>query len=252
MKLDSGRYKRTFLLLILLAIPVTVFLVGQKVYNLSRAQSAALLYFSPGTLNFPPNNTVTLMANFGSNQVGYIKVEILFDKTKINLTDEVITTDSFGNVIKLTGKEEANGSGKISVVLGLSQSQLASAPINTVEIVKLPFGVVTGSSELTKLTIGDDVQIVTIQSDQLSFAKDESLLNLNGYASLSPTTYFCSLQGDANEDCHVDGVDYAVWFINIGKQTSKGPTDGDFNINTVVDGVDYAVWFIAFREYHGL
>ena len=62
----------------------------------------------------------------------------------------------------------------------------------------------------------------------------------------TPTIPACNIQGDANGDCCVNGIDYAIWYINFGRTTSNGPRDGDFNNSGRVDGLDYAIWQINF------
>ena len=66
--------------------------------------------------------------------------------------------------------------------------------------------------------------------------------------TITPTPTQCNLQGDANGDCKVDGIDYATWWLNFGKTTSLGKSAGDFNNDTKVDGIDYAVWFLNFGK----
>lgn len=56
----------------------------------------------------------------------------------------------------------------------------------------------------------------------------------------------CNVQGDANGDCTVDGIDYVIWFNNFSSTTTGGPSDGDFNGNGSVDGIDYVIWFNNF------
>ena len=50
------------------------------------------------------------------------------------------------------------------------------------------------------------------------------------------------LQGDANGDGDVDGVDYIYWLIHYNQSTSNSASDGDFNDDNYVDGLDYIVW----------
>ena len=49
-------------------------------------------------------------------------------------------------------------------------------------------------------------------------------------------------QGDANNDCKIDGQDYMVWRAKYNRSTGNGPTDGDFNNSGFVDGQDYMIW----------
>jgi len=47
--------------------------------------------------------------------------------------------------------------------------------------------------------------------------------------------------GDANNDGHVDGIDYVIWLNHFGQSVS-GVVVGDFNSDNRVDGIDYVIW----------
>ena len=59
---------------------------------------------------------------------------------------------------------------------------------------------------------------------------------------VSPTPPQCFIVGDANGDCCVNFIDYAIWRLNFGNTTTNGARDGDFNNDTRVDFIDYALW----------
>lgn len=56
------------------------------------------------------------------------------------------------------------------------------------------------------------------------------------------------LPGDANGDCLVSGVDYAIWLGHYRQSTGNGFRDGDFNGDGTVTGVDYAIWLAHYRQ----
>jgi hypothetical protein len=59
----------------------------------------------------------------------------------------------------------------------------------------------------------------------------------------SPTpTPVPAVQGDANGDGKVDGIDYVIWLNYYGTSTTGGPSKGDFNTDGKVDGIDYSIW----------
>ncbi|KKQ85367.1 MAG: hypothetical protein UT08_C0007G0040 [Candidatus Woesebacteria bacterium GW2011_GWB1_38_8] len=65
--------------------------------------------------------------------------------------------------------------------------------------------------------------------------------------SFTPTpTGPCAKPGDANADCKVDFIDYAIWRLHFGQTTTNGIRDGDFNNSNFVDFVDYAIWRLNF------
>lgn len=54
--------------------------------------------------------------------------------------------------------------------------------------------------------------------------------------------YAQAIQGDANGDQKVDGVDFVVWLNHYNQTTSNGVSFGDFNGSGKVDGVDFVIW----------
>ncbi|CAN5283116.1 hypothetical protein BH10PAT1_BH10PAT1_3580 [soil metagenome] len=47
---------------------------------------------------------------------------------------------------------------------------------------------------------------------------------------------------DANNDQHVDGIDYVIWLRNYQKNNISGPIFGDFNNDAKVNEADYSIW----------
>ena len=66
--------------------------------------------------------------------------------------------------------------------------------------------------------------------------------------SITPTPIACNLMGDANEDCIVNILDYVILVNNFANNTSMGPKEADFNRSGRVDGLDYAIWYINFGK----
>ena len=58
----------------------------------------------------------------------------------------------------------------------------------------------------------------------------------------SPTPTLVPVQGDANGDGRVDGIDYVIWLNHYDTTTSNGSSDADFNSDGAVDGIDYVIW----------
>ena len=63
----------------------------------------------------------------------------------------------------------------------------------------------------------------------------------------TPTPTTVLVQGDANGDGRVDGVDYIIWLNHFNQTTSQGRVVGDFNSSGRVDGADYVIWM---SNYH--
>lgn len=58
----------------------------------------------------------------------------------------------------------------------------------------------------------------------------------------SPLPVVNKVQGDANGDQKVDGIDYVTLVNNLDQKMSKGAQAGDFNNDGVVDINDYRIW----------
>jgi hypothetical protein len=56
------------------------------------------------------------------------------------------------------------------------------------------------------------------------------------------TIHAQTLQGDANGDGKVDGIDFVAWLNHYNQNTANGARDGDFNLSGKVDGVDFVIW----------
>jgi len=62
----------------------------------------------------------------------------------------------------------------------------------------------------------------------------------------TPTPTTPPLNGDANGDGKVDGIDYVIWLTHYSQSISGGRSVGDFNLNGKIDGIDYVIWLNAY------
>src|SRR3989337_2630699 len=58
-------------------------------------------------------------------------------------------------------------------------------------------------------------------------------------------------QGDANNDCKTDGLDYVIWLNHYNKTSTNGSKDGDFNNSGLVEGLDYVIWLNNYGNNSG-
>jgi plastocyanin len=111
--------KRIFLFfsigLILLAIPLTVYLVGKNQEVRKKAAPASTLSLIPSTLTKKVGETFTLEAKIdtGSNQVGVVQVRIIYDPAKLQAVD--ITNGPLAPTISVSGQIDATGKASITV-----------------------------------------------------------------------------------------------------------------------------------------
>lgn len=103
------------LLLLLIAIPLTLYFVKKQQEVRSKAAPSSRLYFNPATANTSTqcqNFKIDVMLDPGSNFVSIVHFYITYDPTKLDIT-EITPSDIFKNVV--TPASIAAGSADISV-----------------------------------------------------------------------------------------------------------------------------------------
>lgn len=113
------RMKKIFLFvsigLTLLAIPFTVFVVGQNQEVRKRAAPASTLALAPSTITKKVGDTFSVEAKIdtGTNQVGVIQIRIVYDPAKLQALD--ITNGVLAPSISVSGKIDPSGKASITV-----------------------------------------------------------------------------------------------------------------------------------------
>jgi hypothetical protein len=145
------------------------------------SQTQAKIYIVPTQATLPPNTVFGLRLDAGASQIAFVRLELAFDPTKVYLTDEIQTTSLFGTVIETTGRIEANTTGHIVVVLALSPGSKESPPTGNFELAQLSFGALrTLPDQASTISVaGQQTQIVTSDSIELSFSSELANLTLN-------------------------------------------------------------------------
>lgn len=156
----------------------------------SAAQDQVRIFFNPAEASLPPDTTFQLMLDAQSHQVVFARIELGFNPSLINLTDEITTTDKLRNVIVKTSKDVANSTGNIVIVLALQPGD--SPPAGLFEFAQLRFGVVTtATNQITSLSVIDEgIQIVDSEANELPFTSQPATIILN------PTIYLPALFKD--------------------------------------------------------
>ena len=114
------RMKKVFLYvsigIILLAIPLTVFLVGKNQEVRKKAAPASTLSFVPASqsVRVGQNFSLSVKLDTGTNQVGLVQLRIVYDPAFLEAVD--ITNDTFAPSIRVSKKVDPNG--KISISVG--------------------------------------------------------------------------------------------------------------------------------------
>jgi hypothetical protein len=188
--------KLALILVLVLALPLTVYLVRTFTLYLSRAANAELLFTST-RISLPPNASPGVVVNTGSAQIAFARVELTFDQTKVNLSDEIQMTGPLQVVIGKTSRANANSTGKVVVVMALCNgidipcapsSGAPTAPSGTFELFKVPLTAVTTQSGETTLQYDTaTMQLVDTNQTNVTLGNPQTLaIGLNGSTS-SPT-----------------------------------------------------------------
>lgn len=170
----------TAILVILRALPVFVVL-AEKVpsYRSKAALNPASLYINPASANSPPETTASLMVNTSGNSLAFSAIEIRFDPSVLQISSEV-TTSSFFNPISVTSQSDANLSGKIDVVLGLSPQNTVNPPSGSFGLAR--FNILPKNSTPSPAYINwfpTQIQLVDINGNIIPNSTTPMTLSLN-------------------------------------------------------------------------
>ncbi len=114
------------LLLILIAIPVTLFFVKKQQEVRSKAAASSKLYFNPANTNTSTqcqNFTVDLMVDPGSNIVSIVDFYITYDPTKVDIT-QITPSTNFSTTVRASSI--ASGTASMSVAVGSDVTRAVS------------------------------------------------------------------------------------------------------------------------------
>jgi len=232
--LPRDKNKRFAVILIaLLALPISVVLVQRVVRYFSGAASASV-YFEPATTDLPPDKTLRLMVNSGSTQVGFARVEVNFNTSDLQLTNEVSTTNM--NMLTMnnndvtdpgslptdacSGTQEciiktpmnaANNSGKIILVLAKDPRDAGIAPSGIFELASFTFTSNTSAQINSVVSVASN-QLVDLNADVFGVTVTNATLSLNGGGEVTPTP-----QGGLIDNLQVN--DGRAWNVMTNLQT---------------------------------
>jgi Dockerin type I domain len=160
------------LLLVLVAIPATIFLAQQTQENRSRAAASTTLYFAPSATasnavqaNVGDTKSFDVMINPGSNLPSVVKLVMQYDTTKFQAgaTPFVVNSAAFPTTIE--GPVVVNGQVLISVSIG-SDPTKAVKTVTKIGTLTLTAIAPTATAPTT-LTFGSNSQVLSIaQADQ--------------------------------------------------------------------------------------
>lgn len=167
---------------LLLTLPAAVVLVQQRTSTRTAATIGEVqAYFVPERVSLPPDSTVRLILDSDTQPVGFVRLDVRFDNTKVNLAAEVTTSDRLKTIIEKTGMTAANETGLVTLVLGLATADRQNPPTGVFEVATLPFRVATPDLGVTS-SVAVDVstsQVVDMNSSALAIMASPGSLDVN-------------------------------------------------------------------------
>lgn len=178
-----NRLQRTLLQSLLLLSFIGV-LVGPEFPSKTTYASLSVpvkLSFSPDNLSLSQSKTISVMIDAKTFEIGFIRVELLFNNTLINLSEEINTSSLFNTVITKTSKVNANATGRIIIVIALSPGDLPPTGVN--EIARITIEPKTSNfNQHTSLSFFDEgIQIVDKNTTTQSFTSELLPIIINPY-----------------------------------------------------------------------
>jgi hypothetical protein len=205
----ESRKRAIVLLVVLAALPLSVYLVQQAIRYFSKAIGEAVTVSvvdtsgnSSITINSGQSANVKVMLNARTNPIGYTRVVVSYDNSKVNITGNVTTasqlsmnnadaeqkpnynppsgldvcTGSTPCIIK-TPVNKANNNGKLVLVLARDPRSSGSAPTGNFELASFTLQSLSNNASNVTITKSDS-QIVNTQEQNLTI--NTQALSING------------------------------------------------------------------------
>ena len=177
----------------------------------------------PAAASLPPDQVLEVRLDSGAAGVGFARIEIDFDQTKVQMVDEATTSGVLRTVMSQTVKDEANSSGRIVVVLGLATADRDNPPTGEFEVFRVQMKSISGAvNDTTEVGVNTEgSQVVTIDGAEAGLTGVGATLNLNPtvgakleFAGAGTVPILGEWRADVNLDTPeaVTGVDAVVRF----------------------------------------
>ncbi len=271
------KYWLSGLILIFLTIVAfgVVYLVKRPVQKtkISAAAGTATVRMQPQNVTLPQQKVVQVWATV-NKPVGFIDLDITFDKSKLTITKEPAFSVNSTNTVSLTDMATANTSGRITFVAGVDPTKVSTAPNGTFQIGTIEFtnksgftsgtttiGIQTNESQFVDMDatpftvsgINTTVAFATLStptSTSTSTATPRTSANIptptptsNPTRSASPIPTPTSTgypAWDVNRDGLVNMIDIGIVIDNYNS-VSPTTTRADVNNNGTIDIVDIGI-----------
>lgn len=170
-----------------------IFINKNQVFEVGAATGKAELFFEPQTTSITTDTTIKLWIT-SDKPVGFIDLQLSFDKNLINLSQDVLVTNpALQELIIKSSVSEANNTGVIRVALAVSPKTMANSPTGTFSILSMKFASKSKiPDEQTKLAFSTGLlQVVDMGATPFSLSSKDAILTLNPTTptpSIKPST----------------------------------------------------------------
>ena len=147
--------------MIVIAIPITIFLVQTQLQTRTQATPNTTLSFSPGTQSADIGEDVSfnILMSPGNNQVNYVKLVIKYDSTKLTASESSFAVNEASGLSILQGP--VLGTDTISVALSVGSDPTKVIQTDT-NIGSITFNVIGGSALPTDINFDTTTEIRSI------------------------------------------------------------------------------------------
>lgn len=176
------------LLIALVAIPVSVFLIYQGVQLFtSAAANPVSIFFSPDPYTAGSAGGLRMNIDTRGSQVGYVRAELLFDRTRLQLSNDIATASSLAQVIFKTPYTQANQTGQVLLILGVSPEQVNQAPSGVFELARLSFNQVGQPTGTTSVSLATPAEAIDMNATNLTVEFTPASVLFAQTATAAPT-----------------------------------------------------------------
>ncbi|GEM_PF-6296069 len=148
-----------------LAVGLYLLLSGMGVLPSRAANVEYGLQVSNSELKEGETLVVNVSINANGNKLGYVKTEVNFDESKIQLSENPSVSNVFGRQIEVSTQNQANQNGSILFVLGADPAQRDNLPTGSIQLATLRFTSATSSLNQT-VNISVNTQNSSVVSEE--------------------------------------------------------------------------------------
>lgn len=195
--IDSYTSKKNDLKFLILLIPLAAtlllvrYLVDNKIIgiNSKAGTGQASLFFQTNSTQIPPEFAAKVLVQT-DGPVGFVSTEIVFNNNLVKIAAAPdISTSPLKKTIFITDVNEANNTGRMSLVMGLDPSKITSAPNGSFQLASIRFiSATTSLNQNTSLSYNNSKsQVVNINKNVFNLSLNSLNMVINPSATMTAT-----------------------------------------------------------------